>query len=59
MIIKILKWLGIGLGVLTALLLCALPFYLDTPASQLEAKWATPPSKFLMVDGVRVHPAHE
>ena len=55
MIIRLLKWVCIGMGALAALLVCALPFYRDTPAAQLEAKWATPPSRFLMVDGVRVH----
>lgn len=39
---------GVGLG------LAAL-FYRDVPAAQVEARWATPPSQFIEVDGVRVH----
>jgi pimeloyl-ACP methyl ester carboxylesterase len=29
--------------------------YRDTPASEVEAKWATPPSQFVEIDGVRMH----
>jgi len=28
---------------------------LDHPAAEVEARWATPPSKFIDVDGMRVH----
>jgi pimeloyl-ACP methyl ester carboxylesterase len=29
--------------------------YRDVPASEVEAKWARPPSKFVVIDGVRLH----
>jgi pimeloyl-ACP methyl ester carboxylesterase len=29
--------------------------YRDHPASEVEARWATPPSQFIVIDGVRLH----
>jgi pimeloyl-ACP methyl ester carboxylesterase len=37
-----------------AFLIAAL-FYRDTPVAEIEAKWATPPSQFAELDGLRVH----
>ena len=59
MIIKYLKVAVKGLlwivSAAVAALLVASLFYRDIPASVLEAKWATPPSKFVVLDGLRVH----
>lgn len=30
-------------------------FYRDHPAAEVEARWATPPSRFTVIDGVRIH----
>ena len=56
------KWLvRLGKGVLWGLaalalgLLVAAWFYRDHPAAQVEARWATPPSQFVEIDGVRLH----
>jgi len=56
------KWLvRLGKGVLWSLaalalgLLVAAWFYRDHPPAQVEARWATPPSQFLEIDGVRLH----
>ena len=55
MIRGLLKWSGyFVLGVIVLLGAAALA-YRDTPAAELEAKWATPPSRFVEIDGVRVH----
>ena len=56
---KWLRYLAYGLGGLLAV--CAVAFlaaawvYRDIPAEVLEAKYTTPASKFLNVDGVRIH----
>ncbi len=42
-------------GVLVLALAVALWMYRDLPASELEARYATPPSRFIVVDGVRMH----
>jgi pimeloyl-ACP methyl ester carboxylesterase len=59
MIVKYLKAAGKGLlwilAATVAAFLVASLFYRDIPASELEAKWATPPSKFVVLDGLRVH----
>lgn len=56
---KFLRYLGYGIGgfVLVAgvAFLVAAWFYRDIPAAVLEAKYTTPASKFLNVDGVRIH----
>lgn len=56
------KWLvRLGKGVLWSLaalalgLLVAAWFYRDHPPAQVEARWATPPSQFVEIDGVRLH----
>jgi len=56
------KWLvRLGKGVLWGLaalalgLLVAAWFYRDHPPAQVEARWATPPSQFVEIDGVRLH----
>jgi pimeloyl-ACP methyl ester carboxylesterase len=56
------KWLRrIGKGVLWGIaalvlgLLVAAGVYRDQPAAEVEARWATPPSKFVVIDGVRLH----
>jgi pimeloyl-ACP methyl ester carboxylesterase len=48
------KRAALVLGVL-ALALLALGFHPDRGADELEARYATPPSKFIEVDGLRVH----
>ena len=55
MIRGLLKWSGYFVLGLVVLLGAAAVAYRDTPAAELEAKWATPPSKFIEIDGVRVH----
>lgn len=56
---KILKWLfGIIAGLILLIgagLALASLFYRGVPPAEVEAKWATPPSKFIVVDGVRMH----
>lgn len=56
------KWLvRLGKGVLWGLaalalgLLVAAWFSRDHPPAQVEARWATPPSQFVEIDGVRLH----
>lgn len=56
------KWLRrlvIGLGALVLLVIAALLIaawvYRDTPAAVLEARYTTPASRFLNIDGVRMH----
>jgi pimeloyl-ACP methyl ester carboxylesterase len=55
MLLSILKWTAICTGVLAGLLALGALFYRDIPAAELEARWATPPSKFIELDGVRFH----
>jgi pimeloyl-ACP methyl ester carboxylesterase len=55
MLFSILKWTVIVAGILVALLGLGALVYRDTPAAELEARWATPPSKFIELDGVRFH----
>lgn len=54
-----LRWIGKGLLALVAmtvvLLAIGVMVYRDTPAPEVEAKWATPPSQFIEIDGVRMH----
>lgn len=54
-----LRWIVKGLLGLVAvtgvLLAIGVVIYRDTPASEVEAKWATPPSQFVEIDGVRMH----
>jgi pimeloyl-ACP methyl ester carboxylesterase len=33
----------------------AASFYRDVPAAEVEARWGGPPSKFVVIDGVRLH----
>jgi pimeloyl-ACP methyl ester carboxylesterase len=55
MIYKIFKWsLVVVVGLVAALFVAAL-VYRDVPAATVDAKWAQPPSKFIVLDGVRVH----
>jgi pimeloyl-ACP methyl ester carboxylesterase len=53
------RWMGRGLAVLAAVGLVALGIALwaqrDIPATVLEARYGGPPSKFIEVDGVRMH----
>jgi pimeloyl-ACP methyl ester carboxylesterase len=52
-----LRWLLRGLGLLLVLAIggIAATVRLDRPAAEVEARWARPPSKFVDVDGLRVH----
>lgn len=56
---RMLRWLGRGLAVLLVLGVVAFGYAAltqrDIPAAVLEARYATPPSKFVVVDGVRIH----
>lgn len=56
---KLLRWLGILVGGVVALLLVAFVVaaiaYRDIPAEELEAKYANEASRFIDVDGVRMH----
>ncbi|MFZ9905188.1 MAG: alpha/beta fold hydrolase [Steroidobacteraceae bacterium] len=56
---KLLQW---SLGTLGFILLLGLVLgltaawvYRDVPAAEVEARWATEPSRFLHIDGVRLH----
>ncbi|MFM8517782.1 MAG: alpha/beta fold hydrolase [Nevskiaceae bacterium] len=56
------KWLRrIGKGLLWSIavlalgLLVAAWFYRDHPPAEVEARWAAPPSRFIVIDGVRLH----
>jgi pimeloyl-ACP methyl ester carboxylesterase len=51
-ILRALLWFIMAVVVL---LLIGAVVYRDVPASEVEAKWATPPSKFVVIDGVRLH----
>ena len=50
-------WWSLGLGALGVAAALSAVVYVqrDIPASVLEAEYALPPSKFLLVDGVRMH----
>ncbi len=54
-----LRWMSKGLlglvAVIGVLLAIGVLIYRDTPASEVEAKWATLPSQFVEIDGVRMH----
>ena len=56
---KVLRYIGYTLGTLLALslvaLLIALWAYRDIPATELEAKYANNASRFMNIDGVRIH----
>ena len=54
MIGRSLAWL-IGAVLLLGIFAVALSWQTDRPAAALEARWATPPSKFIDVKGQRVH----
>jgi pimeloyl-ACP methyl ester carboxylesterase len=49
---KVVLW---SLAALALGLLVAAWFYRDHPPAQVEARWATPPSQFVEIDGVRLH----
>jgi len=51
-ILRALLWF---IATVAVLLLLGAVIYRDMPASEVEAKWATPPSKFVVIDGVRLH----
>jgi pimeloyl-ACP methyl ester carboxylesterase len=55
MIYKIFKWAFLAVAGLVILLLAGALAYRDVPAQAIDAKWAQPPSKFIEIDGVRVH----
>jgi pimeloyl-ACP methyl ester carboxylesterase len=59
MIMKILRFIGYGFVALLCILVVAtgvaLWVYRDIPAEVLEAKYASPASRFMHVDGVRIH----
>ena len=56
---RVLKRIAMGLGALLALAVVAAGIaavvYRDRPASEVEARWAKPPSRFVVIDGVRMH----
>ena len=56
---KFLRYAGYGIGgfllIACAAFLAAAWIYRDIPAEVLEAKYTTPASRFLNVDGVRIH----
>lgn len=56
---KVLRYIGFGLLSLTIALSIALAValwvYRDIPAIELEAKYAGPASRFINIDGVRIH----
>ena len=45
---------GLAAVVASALAVAAI-VYRDHPAAEVEARWATPPSRFVVIDGVRLH----
>jgi len=56
------RWIkGIAKGLLGVIALIGVllaigaVIYRDTPVAEVEAKWATPPSQFVEIDGVRLH----
>ena len=56
---KFLRYLGFGLLIVAAMLSFAVAIalwaYQDIPAVELEAKYAGPASRFINIDGVRIH----
>lgn len=52
---RVLKGLLVVVALIGALLLIGVAIYRDTPAAEVEAKWAKPPSQFVEIDGVRMH----
>jgi pimeloyl-ACP methyl ester carboxylesterase len=49
-------WVVVGFALLGVVALAAgAVAYRDTPAAEVDARWAKPPSKFIAIDGVRVH----
>jgi pimeloyl-ACP methyl ester carboxylesterase len=52
--VSVAKRAALGLTAVVALLL-ALGVRCDRPAAEVEARWATAPSQFVAVDGLRVH----
>ena len=52
---RILRGLLVIVALIGALLAIGVMVYRDTPAEEVEAKWAKPPSQFVEVDGVRMH----
>jgi pimeloyl-ACP methyl ester carboxylesterase len=55
--LRVLRWLGILLGVLFAGLVALWLAYRvpDRPVEELTARWAPPPSQFVPIDGLSVH----
>lgn len=51
----VLRGLAWAAALLLLALLVAALVYRDVPAAKVEAKWATPPSRFVLIDGVRIH----
>jgi pimeloyl-ACP methyl ester carboxylesterase len=51
------RWIGRGLTALLAIVVvgAAAMVRRDLPAAEVEARWASPPSRFVEVDGMRVH----
>jgi pimeloyl-ACP methyl ester carboxylesterase len=43
------------IALIGVLLIIGAVIYRDTPVAEVEAKWATPPSQFVEIDGVRMH----
>ena len=54
-VIRLLKGLLVVVALIGALLVVGAVVYRDTPAAEVEAKWARPPSQFVEIDGVRMH----
>ena len=54
---KMLKILGVGLAAIASLVIAGLVtvWAPDRSAEDLGKRWATPPSQFLMLDGMKVH----
>lgn len=50
---RLLRWL-LGIVVVVAIAL-AVTARRDRPAAAVESRWAKPPSKFVLVDGLRIH----
>lgn len=55
MVTRLMKTLAALVALACLLLLAGVLAYRDTPAAQVDARWGTAPSRFLQVDGVRVH----
>jgi len=52
---RLLQGAAVLLALLVVLLLIGVVVYRDVPARETEAKWAEPPSRFVTIDGVRLH----